>query len=146
MARPGVFVPSSYYDLKHVRDGLRICIAAVAFYVSTMCAFGEETYIQTGIQLAKCLGDNMRVIASPGAPIVPPELLDGFLLQECGDLEKKQEHDFLAYLDTQLMRKLSDQERAVVILNIAAQMINHNTRGGSRRMLVDAYRKATRQK
>ena len=113
-----------------------LCVATVS------SAYGEEAYESTANELAACIAREMKPLLTPGSRIISPDAVDGLLKQKCGYLEEKQEKEFIAYINRQLSRSLTDKERTLTAMSVADELLNSHTRGGQRRMSVEAYKSA----
>jgi hypothetical protein len=120
---------------------MRSFLAVALICCSTTIAFGEEAYQQTANELGRCQGLVARSIIDAGRRIAP-DTVDDLLKQKCGDLEEREEKEFLDFVSRQLGRTLTDEERAETFMRIVAELLTDHTRGGMRRSLVDAYKSA----
>jgi hypothetical protein len=122
---------------------MRFILAITALCVVTVsCACGEEAYESTANELAACIGREMKPLLTPGSRIISPDAVDALLKQKCGYLEEQQEKEFIDYINRQLNRSLTDKERTLTAMSVAAELLNSHTRGGLRRMSVEAYKSA----
>jgi hypothetical protein len=116
---------------------MRCAVAVVAICISTVGAFGAEAYLETGKLLGSCLGQELR---NAGGSHASADVMDAFLQLKCGFLEEQQEKEFFDFLRERLARPLNDKQRAELGIAIVGEVLTSHTRGGGRRMAIEAYK------
>jgi hypothetical protein len=88
---------------RFVEEAMRSFLAVALICCSTTIAFGEEAYEQTANELGRCQGLVVRSVFDAGRRITP-DAVDDLLKQKCGDLEERQEKEFLDFVSRQFGR------------------------------------------
>jgi hypothetical protein len=121
---------------------MQFLLLVAVMCISTITAFSEEVYLGTSKELGDCLGQQMRRVVGPGSRIISPDALDDLLEQKCGYLEEREEKEFINYVESRIGHLMTDKEKAETELAIISELLMSHTRGGLRRVAVQAYKSA----